>query len=596
MQTSRSRIALLFAGAMALLASIGTACGEDSANTISAAIAVEATTGGRLDSLDFGSVPIGASEDRTFLVRAAQAVSLRVQSIEIEAEDGAVASAWEVVGDRSFTVPALEALPVTLRFRPQQEGNYAAVAVIRSNDPERPAVRLPLTGVGIVGRLEISACLPSTQEEPSRCAETRVSPPDALWLGEVLAGGRAEARVILFNGGGDAVQVERVELAEGSAAEAAGFVLPETASRGMTVGSREEVPFTVRFEPPADASGPASATVRVVTPDENLEIVLQAEVAANRPPLACLHVRAIRSVDGITTEFEPGDPALEELVVEPTEQVILDAAVREGCTGDPEDGDDVTLHWTITGPRQTVRLQSVPGEPMQRRLEAEFTGEHVIELSVADRMGLVGNADERGNPARIRLTVAPRRDIGVELGWGDDPDVDLDLHFVRGAGTLGSADDAHHANPSPDWGNPGIDDDPHFFFDDQGGMRQAETVALNHPESTDYWIYVRFHEDRRPGRNAAPVCTVDSDCSGGLACAGGRCMETVEARLKIFLEGQEVDLSAFPGFVHPQSLRGPCDTWLAGKVVWPGGGATPEFVPVGHLERGTATTFVCTAL
>jgi hypothetical protein len=465
-------------------------------------------------------------------------------------------------------------------------------------------VQVALVGDGVAGRLEVLACLPNTPEAQSRCADTLVSPPEALSLGDVTAGAHGAALVTLRNGGGEDLAVSSVAFADPAGAAAAGFTLPEDAAGGMNIPSLEAGSFTVDFNPPAGTEGPASATIVIESDsitDPHVELEITANVVPNAAPEACLYVREIRHADGTVEMLAPGDAVP---LVEPTDVVIFDAAARPGCTGDPEDGEDVLLDFTLDAPRATSQLRNVDGEPMARSLEAEATGVYQVELTVTDKLGRTADADAAGTPAAVAIEVVPRRDVAVEIAWPEDPLVDVDLHLVRAAtGNLwNDTHDAYWDNPSPDWGVAGdLFDDPTLILDDLGTGALVETVILNRPEAgQSYWVFARLNRDDR-GRSTAPICTVDGDCAGGLVCSmgsatEGRCMAPVEVGLKVFLRSAEFDLSTLPGFGNPRALKSPCDTWLAGRVLWPTGAGAPIFDTAGAdilYPDGTPQGNVC---
>ncbi len=592
------------AGLLAVLSVLTPGCGEEPSATIRPGISLMAENGGRLDGLSFGEVPLGGTHDLKFLVKSTNRVALDVRSIEIVADDGESAIAFTAIPSDPFVVPALGTSPMTIRFQPREVRRYQARLLIRSGDPRNPEVQLALVGDGVAGRLEVLACLPNTAELPARCADTLVSPPDALSLGDVTAGAHAAALVTLRNGGGEALAVSSVAFADPEAASAAGFALQDGVGGGMNIPSREAGSFTVNFNPPAGTEGSAAATLVIESDsvtDPRVQLELQADVVPNQAPEACLFVREIRHADGSVETFAPGDTVP---LVEPTDVVIVDAKARVGCTGDPEDGEDVTPDIVLTAPRATSQLRSVSGESLVWSLEAEATGTYEITLTVSDSLGRTASADAAGNPATVTIQVVPRRDVAVEISWEGDPLVDVDLHFVRGttSNLWSSTHDAYWDNPSPDWGVGGdLFDNPALILDDLGTGSLVETAVLNRPEAgQSYWVYARMNRDDR-NRSSARTCTVDGDCTGGLVCSmgsatEGRCMEPVDVGLKVFLQSAEFDLSVLPGFQNPRALKSPCDTWLAGRVLWPSGNGAPIFDTAGAdilYPDGTPQGNVC---
>lgn len=562
------------------------ACGETQPTAIAPSISVSTPSGNRLDSLEFGGVPLGGHTDRAFAIHAESRTPLQVRSVEFESEDGTSAAAFSLLDSERLPlgIPALQQQQLSIRFSPTELRIYEATAVVRSNDPARPAVRIPLVGEGTAGRIEVIACLQDAEAQ-GRCAEgTRVTPPEPLDLGEVVEGAHAAALVLMRNGGADTLTVERIAFTDPEAAEAAGFVLPDHAGRKLTLPTQEATQLVVDLLPPEGSAGPAEVTLRIETDaveDPVVEVPLTARVVPNRAPEACLFVRELRKPDGTVEELEPGD---ELPTPEPGDVLLLDAAARAGCSGDPEDGDQVTLEWTITSPQGRSLLEPVQGVSTQRTLEIDAIGEYVVELLVRDTLGLEASADADGNPAKVDFLARPLHDVAVELSWPDAPQVDVDLHLVRSSepfGLIGGEDDLYARNRNHEWGEPGPFDDPLFPFDDRGTGPLVETAMLHGAEAgMHYLIYAHFLQDNRLARNQAATCDDARPCGGELVCSAGRCMAPVPVSLRVFLRGEEVDLGAIPGFDGTAVLNTPCDTWFAGYVTWPADGGTAHFQAV----------------
>lgn len=554
------------------------ACGESTSRTVEPRIRLTTPAGNALPAtLAFDPAPVGGHSDRTIRIHADTAAALEIRDIAFEAEDGASAEVFAALDvDLPLHVPALQHRDVTLRFSPALVATYEATLVVRSSDPARGAVRVPVAGEGIAGRLEVSAC--RREAEAARCAGEAVRPPDPLDLGRITEGAHAAALVILQNGGADDLDVHAVDFVEPAEAAAAGFSFRENPGSGMRIRAFEAGTFTVDFSPPAGTVGTAAATIRIESSsitDPVVEVDLVAEVAPNEAPLACVYVREVHHVDGTVDRYEPGD---EVGIVRPADQVILDARAEDGCSGDPEDGAAIEVDWTAETPTNRGRLDAVGGQPMQRRLEIDATGTYRVAVEVRDSLGRTSTTDAAGNPAEVELVAVPQEDVAVEISWAGSPDVDLDLHFVRaqGLGGMGTDDDCHWDNPSPNWGGPDRFDDPRYLVDSSGaddGL--VETTVLNGPEAGfNYWIYAHYARDRRLERNQAASCSATSECADGLVCSAGRCMAPVEVRLRVFFDGAEFDLTGMP---DTAILEGPCDTWLAGRVFVPAGGGAPSF-------------------
>ncbi len=81
--------------------------------------------------------------------------------------------------------------------------------------------------------------------------------------------------------------------------------------------------------------------------------------------------------------------------------------------------------------------------------------------------------------------------IHVALRWDTDA-TDFDLHFIRGGGAYGSADDCYFARRTPDWGVEGdASDDPRLDRDDTDGFG-PEFVDYPNPVAGTYLVEVNY--------------------------------------------------------------------------------------------------------
>lgn len=558
------------------------ACGDDVADTVAADLAVRAAPGDgpALDVIPFGQVPIGTTVERTVHVHSLQPVDLAVGRLRFE---GADAASFTVTPTGPFVIPGIGSRAITVRFRPTAVRLHDAVLVIPSNDPDEEE-RIGLTGEGVSGDVRIIVCIPSTAEAPERCRDTQVEAPAALDLGQVVEGQLQAALVTIFNDGHGPLMVTDISFVDPTGAAAAGFSFLTEVAGPVVVAPLTSVDFRVGLAPVATALGPVSARILVETSDldePEVEAPLQGTAVENLPPAACVAVRQIVRRDGTVVDLEPGAPVPP---VEPLDRVVLDALVRDDCSGDPEDGAMVTQEWAVEAPGVPPLLENVAGEPFRRSLVPELPGRHVVSLAVVDRLGKRAGADAAGVPATVAFDVVMPRDVGVYALWPDSPFVDLDLHFVHPSSTLWADDpdgpsDCHWANPSPNWGDPGTRaDDPLLAVDDIGSGALAEGVELDDPEpGARYQVHVHFAGDRRD-QSGAQLCTEEGDCLPELVCSGGRCLPPVSAAVEIWLEGEKVEL---PGsFQNPQHLVEPCDAWFVGVIEWPASASgSPTFLP-----------------
>ena len=95
------------------------------------------------DSLDFGKVQINTTSDKTVTIKNTGTQDLNISGISILGSQ-----AFSIVSTIPTQIPVGEARTVTVRFSPTGEVPYAGYLVINSNDPETPALQVPLKGEG----------------------------------------------------------------------------------------------------------------------------------------------------------------------------------------------------------------------------------------------------------------------------------------------------------------------------------------------------------------------------------------------------------------------------------------------------------------
>ena len=142
----------------------------------------------------------------------------------------------------------------------------------------------------------------------------------------------------------------------------------------------------------------------------------------------------------------------------------------------------------------------------------QMPGTYRIELRVTDESGVIAPSEMCPTPlAQVEITARPDSDIHLQLTWDTpgDPDqtdlrgADVDLHFLHPLapswfGVLGREGghswDCYFANPAPDWGVMGEDDDdPSLDLDDTNGSG-PEVINLNNPEQVGaYRIGVHYY-------------------------------------------------------------------------------------------------------
>lgn len=493
---------LFVVGVMLVGAVDGCDCGEPLATLVPDAAVSPA-------SLDWGTVAVGVPDVAEVQIGNRGTGALDVVAVTIEPADA---------GFRLLAVPTrvqpqrAEVVPVELSA--PFPGDYVAVLVIVTDDPDTPEVRVPLRATGGVGRLVVE--------------------PEPIDFGVVHEGPGASRVVTLRNDGFDFLSVRGASFVDG-----AGFVI-DTATLPASLGPDESTVLTVTLLPTgAMLDGLAEPllrdTLRLDASTGPQDVEVQARV--NLAPVA----RAVeRDTRQTTVKVGAGTP------------VFLDGSE----TFEPE-GDDFVFQWSVAE-RPAGSAAGVVGQGQPTvRMTPDLIGRYVVRLRTTDEYGAFREAD---------VTVLPR-DLAVVLSWEPAADApcrafdddacaamtaderarrccgqsDLDLHLVAPGGALGDygscpvacedvafcaeEGDAHvdscrstgldcaFANRAPEWGpvmggQPGRVDDPRLDIDDVRGAG-PEVVSLNSPADGDYRVVVHYCLDRIEEPTVAVVQVFD---------------------------------------------------------------------------------------
>ncbi|MBI4877428.1 MAG: choice-of-anchor D domain-containing protein [Acidobacteria bacterium] len=185
-------------------------------------------------ALDFGSVLAGQSATRSFTVENRGTAALRIDSM--------------VSSDPLFTIAGgsfplslgIEKTAFEVAFRPVAEGQRAARLTLRTNDPKRATIEIPLTGRGQS---------PAPQPAPA----IQVSPA-SLAFGEVTVGQSRDLLLAVRNTGNATLAVSRV-----SSDNAAFTVVSPPAPFNVAPGAAQDV--TVRLAPQAAGAQTGRLTI-----------------------------------------------------------------------------------------------------------------------------------------------------------------------------------------------------------------------------------------------------------------------------------------------------------------------------------------------
>lgn len=371
-------------------------------------------------------------------------------------------------------------IELRLRFEPARAGEQSGRVRIRSNDPDRGEIVVP-----IIARAG-GACLAAA--------------PMELDFGGVPAGQRAERTVALTNCGVGAVTIRGFDFAPGASPE---FELTERPRLPFRlepgVGARVVVSYT-----PGDDGGDGGAlVVRADLADApDLQIRLFGRGVPVDPVGGECDVLA-RIVGGQAWARFPDDD--QALAVVPLQTIELRGELRGGRAA--------AFQWSVTQrPDGSTARLNPDDRGQEAALLIDLAGDYTLELVVTDAQG------QQCGPSRLFVEAVPDEDIHVQLVWDTpaDPDqtdrgfgagADVDLHLLHPLGSWFCAPrDCYYANPDPDWGAPfDGSDDPSLDIDDTDGAG-PEIINLDNPvDNPVYGVGVHYFNDHGHGPSFATL-------------------------------------------------------------------------------------------
>lgn len=412
---------------LALLALSG--CPDPTLGQVRPALVVDETP------IDFGTLPVLNPAAHELEVRNAGGAALAFSAIEVTGADAAAFT----VDEAPTSVAPSSAGVVRLTFRPDAERAFDASLALRSNDPDRPVVEIPLTGVGsTVACIEIE--------------------PASVNFGLVGEGQTAVETLTVRAGCTAPLLVEDVRFSDDTPPEFE--PVGSWASGTLQVG--EEIPLSVAFRP-RKGQVETTGTILVTSADPDhrvVEVPLTAEL--NRAPIADCGEAVVAGAPGDTVSFDGG------------------------ASYDPDGHEPLTFDWRVDK-RPLNSLTEIPDPTAEiASLELDVAGAWEVSLGVTDALG-IPSVDR----CRIEVRSIPAEKLYVELVW-DHAVTDLDLHFLAPGATLYGPGDCWWGNPAPDLGVLGDPaDDPRLDRDDLAGFG-PELMTYTDPVAGTYRIVVDF--------------------------------------------------------------------------------------------------------
>ena len=308
-----------------------------------------------------------------------------------------------------------------------------AIAVVLSNDPVAPEVLVRLDGAGLWPQLTIEPAL----------VDFGLNDPGTVTTTDVA----------LVNTGGAPLDLYTAAVV-GETFTLSGF-LPQTLQPG------EETAAQVTFSPLLDGFYQGELWVSSNDPSETDRAEIRG-TTLEQPIAVC-----------------SASP--------PEAFALYDAVTWIGRESYDPSGHTITdYEWGLIAKPTGSSAQMPPGDADRTNFYADVVGEYVAQLVVTNDVGV------SSEPCIATLAAEPSQDLWVEMYWVHSGD-DMDLHLVRGGGSLWGGDDCNWQNcvgRGLDWGISGDSaDDPSLDIDDIGGAG-PENINIFNPTDPSFEVHV----------------------------------------------------------------------------------------------------------
>lgn len=516
--------------------------------------------------VDFGPVKVGTTATISVRVSAQTQAQLILSDVSVTSSSGVFTLTKTLESVAGLSTDTLD-----LTYQPIAYQADLGELVIKSNDPDYPELKLPISGEGAKPILKV---VPQCEVAQKCTGTATLTPPAIVYAPEPYARLREIPvtelpNVNILNDGPVEMLLTRLSI-EGP--DAAAFIFQGNSALpagGLPIEAQAGVNLAIRFKPTSDTKTSYSAEVVIEADDPDLpqvRVALSGTLRPNLPPKVCANIIRVRPIDDTERDYSTAADWAPLLVppvagydftatrdVAPRAEAIFsaisNAADETACTSDPEDGRiGLTYQWAVTStPTGAGTLGLSGATTSQATLRPLVTGEYALSLTVRDTQG-------NATVVPIKFAVAVKQDLVAQLQWAGSTDVDLDIHLVRPSAVTNGADpwsgvfsffnqgtagttsgdmngysalrQKNTAGFDFEWGATGTSDDPRLNLDDTGSGALVENVSLNKPENDplcatspcSYKVLVHYFKDGRapPSIN----CTVDggTGCKDGEAC------------------------------------------------------------------------------
>ena len=450
-------------------------------------------------ALDFGTVPVLNAASLAFTVNNQGRAPLEVRSLALASGSS---STFVIQGALPAQIEGGGNATVQVVFTPTAEQPETGTLHLETNDPTTPNLDVPLTGVGSTHA--VIAVSPTAHPHDT-----------SIDFGRVGEGQVQLAGVDIESSGTAALIVDGLSIQGAS-----DIAFQSSARTPVTIPSGQTVTLQLAYAPPEGAPAQADATLTIHSTDPaHQTVTLPLHGTVNRAPLAAI--------------ADPGPLA-------PGQVVPLDGS----ASADPDGDDPIAFAnaqgdpgWTLI--RAPINSQAAvsPGDQAQPQVTLDLPGEYVVRLVVTDAAGL-----QTLHPAQRTLLAKPSQALVVELVW-DNPDTDLDLHFLPHGAALNGAQDCWANDKSPDLGVAGDPSDDPVLARDALDHFGPEEMTYASPAAGTYDVDAVFYADHG---STTPATT---------------------ATVRIYVYGE---------VVSETSRRIPTagQVWRAATIDWPSGAVT----------------------
>ncbi len=189
------------------------------------------------DSLDFGSVVVNKEARKSITVKNTGHADLKINSIKVEGDAFSLGNVVKIQSDKCSVLKPEEKCKITVIFKPTEEKQYTGKVIIHTNDPEKPSVDVPLTGIGLY-KPELSIDVDSSD------------------FGTVFIGDKEVKTVILENKGKGTAHILNINLISNTNE----FSI-ESNGCSDTLKSGEKCRIEIKFEPQIEGKKRANLVV-----------------------------------------------------------------------------------------------------------------------------------------------------------------------------------------------------------------------------------------------------------------------------------------------------------------------------------------------